>query len=254
MQSAGRHIAALCVAACVIALSMPAALAQQPSTWIYDVFVQECRKSGGTPGSTREQYLRGERFKCNTGSSGQAGLPPDGATTKECKINIDWVFEDRGARARYESERRAGKSAFEAVVGAQAHNAPVQRLLRQCQTWAESYLGSQQGTQPGGVTLGNRRLGQEDCRCIDVVPTGESNFQGQPGYRVSNKCDGMNVSVRFDGTISRMGGDLGLTTTAQAGLMGPGQQRVVRSAAGWTITSIKAVGLNNAAGSYSCNY
>lgn len=65
-----------------------------------------------------------------------------GGQCSAVKENIDWVFRDRGAQATYAQQMQAGKSDFEAVVGAQGHNRPVQDLLRRCQSVAEAYLAS----------------------------------------------------------------------------------------------------------------
>jgi hypothetical protein len=171
-----------------------------------------------------------------------------GEQCSQVKENIEWVFRDRGAQATYDQQRGTGKSAFEAVVGAQGHNRPVQDLLRRCQAWAEAYLASY-GAQGGGVTLSNRPLGESDCRCISAVPTGDVDFNGSAAYKVTNSCDGLDVSVRFTDAVSPDGV---FSSWAQAGLMGTGQERIVQVSPIYLVPSISAYSLRNAAGAYTC--
>jgi hypothetical protein len=194
-----------------------------------------------------EQRMRGACRQCCTAAFG-----PGGCDQEKAKINVDWVFDDAGAQATYRQQLNRGKSAFEAVVGAQAHNPPVQNALRQCQTWVESYLASR-GAPGGGITLSNRALGPSDCRCISVLRAGNVDTQGRQAYRGVNACDGMNVSVRFIGDILSLTPSLELSSWVQAGLLGANQERIVWAPA-WKIVSIKALGLKNAAGSFTCQF
>ncbi|MEQ1715802.1 MAG: hypothetical protein ABL907_07440 [Hyphomicrobium sp.] len=241
-----------------ISLSVASAHAQQDGAWIYDIFVQKCRESGGSPGSTREQYLRGEKFVCRDSSSGRStGRPPANCST-EAKINVDWVFNDGGARSTYTRQRASGLSPFDAVVAAQGHNPNVQALLRQCQAWVDSYLLSRADLPspgaPGDPTLSRRKLGPGDCRCISVLPTGTTNSNGMAGYRVVNTCDPLKAAVRFVGDIARLSPGYGLSSWAQAGLVGGGKEATVYAPPDWTLVSIKAVTLTSTANSHTCNF
>jgi hypothetical protein len=203
----------------------------------------------------REKGMRGaSEYCCNLAfGSGASRLPPGSPEIcqNEAKVDVDWVFNDRGARSTYLQQRSIGKSAFEAVVGAQAHNPQVQTLLRRCQAWAESYLGLL-GEPSGGVTLSSRILTTADCRCISVLPTRDLDREGRLAYRVINSCDGLEVSVQFTGDILRLSPDTSaFSSWAQAGLLGNNQERTVRAPA-WNIVNINSIAIRNAAGSLTC--
>jgi hypothetical protein len=162
----------------------------------------------------------------------------------KAKINVDWIFADRGATGTFESHRRMGESAFEAAVSAQGHNPPVQQLLRQCRAWVEAYLG-----QSDGCTLANRTPGPDTCRCISVRPTGQSDPTGAPTYRVTNSCpDGLRVSVQFVDAVSTGG----TPSTGQAQLICPTKASLIRAPQTFQIPSISAVTLQGATGAYTC--
>jgi len=225
--------------------------AQQQGAWIYDVFVQKCREAGGTPGTSKEQFLRGETFQCRNG--GASRPTPGGATAcgTEAKINVDWVFQDRGARARYAERRRQGDVPFDAVVAAQAHNPRVQSLLRGCRDWVESYLAGM-----GEADAGRRSPTpptRADCRCISVLPTNDLDWQGRLAYRVINSCDALEVAVSFGYDILRLSPDpnRAFTSLAQAGQVGRNEERLVRAPAG-TIVTIKGYALRRAGVTVAC--
>jgi len=179
----------------------------------------------------------------------KAGPAPAGCES-EVKIAIDWVLLlDRGAQARYAQFRSEGKSAFEAVVGAQAHNPPVQRMLQQCRGVAEAYLlnrgfaaGGQAAPPQRESGLGSRPLSVQDCRCISVLPTATA------GYRVVNSCDMMEVAVNFsDASLSHashsMWGTAVRVGQGKEGMVYPGSQRV---------PSIRAFYIRNSAHTFTC--
>ena len=222
----------------------------QESAWIYDIFVKECQKSGGTPRSTLQQYMRGEKFNCETGgSSGRSTARGGNACERESKISIDWVFNDRGALATYNRNRQQGKSAFDAVVAAQGHNPRAQRSLRDCKQWAQTYL-AQRGAAPGGLTMPTRALGQTDCACISVVPAGPAGL-----YRVTNRCDAMEITVGFGGDIARLSpSPNAIAAPASAGVVTQGKPGMARAPGHFTIVSINSVGLKNAGSSFVCRF
>jgi hypothetical protein len=79
------------------------------------------------------------------------------------KIDIDWVLDvDAGAQGTYRRNRAAGKSPFESVVAAQAHNRPVQARLRECQLWAENYIAGKL-SGPSATNALSRSF-EEACR------------------------------------------------------------------------------------------
>lgn len=171
--------------------------------------------------------------------------PCDPALQAKAKINVDWVFADRGATNTYNLHRQMGESAFEAVVSAQAHNPPVQNLLRQCRPWVEAYLKT-----GGGCTLGNRAPGPNDCGCISVTPSGEYDPTGMPIYQVSSSCpDGFNVSVGFVDAAVSTGSS---ASWGQPRLVCPSQSYHTRPPQTFQIPSITGMSLQNAAGNYSC--
>ncbi len=220
--------------------------------FIYDTFVAECRKSGGTPGSTLAQYERGEPFVCNQSGSAQSR---GGAASNECKgeakINIDWIFADDGARARFGQLRRAGKSPLDAAIGAQAHNPKVQKLLQRCTVWVSEYL---QSLGSGGQVGDESGPTQADCRCISVVPAGTVDVYDRPAFTVSNSCPALAVKVRFTGDILSFAARAdAFSAWGDAGRIADGGSSVVY-APDWTIVSIKAVSISNSVGSFLCNY
>jgi hypothetical protein len=162
----------------------------------------------------------------------------------KAKINVDWIFSDGGARNTFDLHRQMGESAFEAAVSAQAHNPPVQALLRQCRAWVEAYL-----RQPGGCSLGNREPGPDSCQCVSVLPTGQFDQTGTPIYQVTNSCpDGMNVSVQFVDAASSGGSP----SIGQAHLIYPSKSYTLRPPQTFAVPSISAIGLQTAGGAYTC--
>lgn len=220
----------------------------QASSWTYDIFVAQCQKAGGTVGSSREQYVRGERFVCNQeGASGASKASTDPSCAAEAKINTDWVLSgDKGAQGRYARSKGNGNLPFEALIEAQAHNPNAQASLRRCQAWVENYLASSGETAGGGPQQG--APSSPDCPCISVVPTGESDFEGRRGYRVTNsRCGPLNVIVLFtDATATS------LSSRADAGRLVGGQSSLVRAPATYRIPSLSSYGLRNDAGGYTC--
>lgn len=161
----------------------------------------------------------------------------------KAKINVDWIFADRGATGTFESHRRMGESAFEAAVSAQGHNPPVQQLFRQCRAWVEAYLG-----RSNGCTLADRTPGPDTCRCISVIPIGQDQT-GTPIYRVTNSCpDGLRVGVQFVDAAA-----MGATpSTGPAQLICPTKDFQVRAPQTFQIPSISAMRLEAATGGYTC--
>jgi hypothetical protein len=178
-------------------------------------------------------------------SDGASSPLPFGMCATEARINVDWVFSDPGARATYHRLRGTGRSAFEAVVGAQAHNARVQDLFRRCQAWTQSYL-SQLGEGRDGVTLSNRALTAADCSCISVLPAGVRLF------RATNSCDSLEVAVNFTGDILHFSPDpWALSAPGRLGVLGPNQALIIR-APDWVVVNIAGYALRSAVNSISC--
>jgi hypothetical protein len=230
---------------------LPDAALSQPSDWIYDIFVKECREAGGRPASSMEEYRRGEQFRCDRGGSGQSNAVPEGVCSTEAKEAVDWVFRDKGARATYTRLFSEGRTPFDSVVGAQGHNPSAQDVLLGCRPWVETYLASLGATR-NGPALGNRKLDARDCECISVIPVG-ANEQGRATYRVSNSCDGMNVAVRFVGDILSLSARDAFSSWGSAGLLAYGLSSEVM-APDLKYTSIATVKLKNASSSYTCNF
>jgi len=216
----------------------------QSSAWTYDIFVSECRKAGGTVGSTLEQYTRGERFICQRGASGSSQPGPEPSCSREAKINTDWVLsQDKGARLRFNQALSAGKSAFDALLTAQAHNPGAQKSLQSCQAWVETYLRGKGENRDGRQVAAAPT--SESCPCITIVPSGNSDLDGRAEYRVSNRCAALNVTVVFvDATATS------LSARADAGLVG--RPTTVKAPATFRIPSLEAYNLRNDSGNYTC--
>ena len=196
----------------------------------------------------------------NTSSGASSRLPPKGFERRrggprqcdaaEARINVDWVlFRDRGAQKRYRKFLALGMSPFDAVVTAQAHNPPVQELLRRCRSWTTAYLG--QFIQPPTV----RRPSRQACKCVGVYPTGTTSPLGNPRYRVTNnpRCGALGISVLFKGSSLYWPGRLLLASWSKAGEMASGEQRFVY-APGWRFVTIAGVRVSNAGGSRTCRF
>jgi hypothetical protein len=204
-----------------------------------------CVQQTGLNNAARCRQQAVQACQCNAANQCGGGGFCDAAMQAKAKINIDWVFADRGARATFSTHRQMGESAFEAVVSAQAHNPPVQALLRECRAWAEGYIN-----QAGGCTLGDQAPGPAQCRCISVQPTGEFDQTGTPIYLVTNACpDGMKVNVQFVDALPQTGGP---ASWGPPILTCPAHSYKVRAPQTFTIPSINAYGLRNAGGSYTC--
>ena len=224
----------------------------QQGAWIYDVFVQKCRDAGGTPGISKDQFIRGEKFQCQNGGASTRPPAAGGAACEtEAKINVDWVFADRGARARYTEQRKQGDVPFDAVVAAQAHNPRVQSLLRGCRGWVESYLAGR--AEPDARRPPRPPLTRADCRCISVLPTSDLDWQGRLAYRVINSCDSLEVAVSFGYDILRLSPDPSnaFASLAQAGGLARNEERLVRAPAG-TIVTIKGYAIRRAGSTVAC--
>lgn len=244
-------MAALLLAAIRLTGMTGLALAQQ-SSWTYDIFVNECRKAGGMVGSTREQYMRGERFICDRSGGGGQSRGGNDRVCAEAKINIDWVlFSDRGAYARFSQARGRGFSPLDAIIFAQSHNGNAQQTIMNCKDWATSYLGgipaAGAGGPSNGVTLSNRSLGPSDCRCVTVLPTDEVDFGGRRAYRVSNSCDGLEISVQFIEKVP----DRSMSSASPFSLLGSGAETKIWAPA-YKLASISGFSMRNVASSFTC--
>jgi hypothetical protein len=170
----------------------------------------------------------------------------DAAEEAKAKINVDWVFTDKGAQTTFSLHRQMGESCFEAVVSAQAHNPPVQQLLRQCQAWSTAYLSQKPGCG-GGCTLGNSVPGPQDCKCISIRPTG-TDQTGSTIYTVTNSCtDGFKVAVTFIDASTNA-----LPSTGQPLLVCPTLSYTVRAPQTYRVPSISGYSMQNGAGTYGC--
>ncbi|MCS3761564.1 hypothetical protein [Bradyrhizobium centrosematis] len=183
---------------------------------------------------------------CNTATNrcSGAGGSCSAQLEAEAKINVDWILADRGARGTFESHKQLGESPFDAAVSAQAHNPPVQKLLRQCRGWVEAYLG-----RGGPCTLSDTPPDAATCRCITVLPTGQFDQTGAPSYKVSSSCTGAyNISVQFiDASASGAP-----PSTGQPQLVCPSKSFVVRAPQTFLIPSISGVRLQSANGGHTC--
>ncbi len=164
----------------------------------------------------------------------------------KAKVNVDWVFSDKGAQATYAQHRSEGESCFQAVLSAQAHNRPVQKLLRACQGFVTNYLNK--FGKCNGCTLANVPPGSQDCQCITIVPTGEFDETGTPFYRVTNNCPAaMKVSVTFVDAATDLP-----PSSGQPLLLCPPMSFLVRPPQWYVIPSISGYGIWTAAGFRSC--
>ena len=187
-----------------------------------------------------------------------AELRPGACGTRaqqEAKTNIDWVLQkDAGAQAQYRKFRANGQAPVDAVISAQTHNPHAQQTIRQCRDWATRYIaGLPQPAPPAPPPppMSRRQLTRADCRCISVLPTGNPDAAGRPSYRVTNRCDLMQVAILFKGAIGSTPGDLGFSYTADAGAVGNDGAAVVQ-APGWSLISIASYTLRNSGSSISC--
>lgn len=216
--------------------------AQSSSAWTYEIFVNECKKAGGAVASSLDQYLRGERFVCQTGNLAGSRKSDLTQCEREAKQNVDWVTSlDSGAKAVFDRRVLLGDSPFEAVLFAQMHNPKVQALLKECRSWVETYLGA-----PGHTLV------QNDCRCVSVRPANEKDFEGRATYFVSNTgsgCSTMSFTVGFVDATTSAGSTF---SWASAGSITVGQTRRIQAPATFRIVSISAVELRNAASSHTC--
>jgi hypothetical protein len=213
-------------------------------------------QTGPSNSSCRPQAVR----DCNCDPStdrcrGEQACTP--ALQAKAKINVDWVFSNAGAKITYQLHTGMGESAFQAVESAQAHNPPVQSLLRECQGWVEAYLAGLH-KQGGPCTLGGRPPGPQDCSRFSVIPAG-TDGTGTPYYRVTDAGSddqAMNVSVGFVDA----GSSLAYNGVAGGSSPSYGQPQfachslpfTVRPPQTFTIPSISAISLQNAGGTYTC--
>jgi hypothetical protein len=104
-----------------------------------------------------------------TGSqSNLSTLPPPGCP--DAKEAVDWVFRDAGARQTYLTNRQNGRSPFDAVFNAQAHNPRAQADLNNCRNWVTGYLGTVPLANGGIPTVGSPAPGCDDARAaVDWV-------------------------------------------------------------------------------------
>jgi hypothetical protein len=220
----------------------------QQGAWMYDIFVEECLKASGRPGSTREQFLRGEKFNCIRGGSGASAEGPSGACAfGEAKTAVDWVFSDRGAQRTYASALADGKSGFDAVLTAQGHNPRAQAALRNCASQIEAYLQNRGKARP--ATMSSRKLGPQDCTCVSIVPAAGGPRQ----FQVTNRCDAMKISVLFGGDTLQFSPDPGsFSGWAAAGIVSAETQSVIQAPEHWTVVTIEAYELKNAATHFTC--
>lgn len=179
------------------------------------------------------------------GQFAPASLDMTGTCARNNRINVDWVFDDAGANARYRRLLADGRSRFEAVMAAQGHNPPVQRSFLQCRAWVEAYLASRDSASSAADPV----LGTEDCRCISAVPTGNGGIDGQGReYRVSNSCAALDVAVQFvDAANSTR------TTWARLGELAGGGSRTV-FAPGYDIPSIRAIEVRRGSAFRTCAF
>jgi len=84
----------------------------------------------------REKSMKGAtEYCCNQAF----GSKPQDCRRDEARINIDWVFNDAGARATYQTGRRGGQTPFEACIRAQGHNPRAARVIQECSSFSMRY-------------------------------------------------------------------------------------------------------------------
>ncbi len=182
-----------------------------------------------------EEYQR-----CLRGGGGASQAPPAPPGCEEAKENVDWVFRDAGAKNRYLGGRSAGKSAFDSVYAAQAHNPAAQRTLLDCQQWVIDYLG--RGGAPGGNPPDDPPPGDADCSCASVIPVGGRRFQ------VRNSCPPMKMSVRFVDAMNDT-----RSAWVAAGQVSPAMSKTI-TAPEYELPSISAVSLRTSTTSIVCRF
>lgn len=129
----------------------------------------------------------------------------DCSTVKE---NIDWVFRDPGAQRTFAQQKSSGKSDFEAVIGAQAHNRPVQDLLRRCQAVAQAYLDSRDAA--GASTGADDGLSDAMRKRLDEVmddPVRRDPYLGTLGAEERARANAYINNKRVIGSAKRNPGD-----------------------------------------------
>ncbi|GEP07381.1 hypothetical protein MOX02_54190 [Methylobacterium oxalidis] len=172
------------------------------------------------------------------------GPAPDNCAS--AKLNVDWVFTDAGATRTYQGYRRAGRSPYDALHGAQDHNPAAQASLEQCRGWVETYLASRGDAVPPISKA--RFLTRSDCQCASVIPTGMQVQGGKPQYRVTGSCDPLIISVRFTNAMNET-----QSAWVNAGILSGGGGRTI-TAPNYELTSIRAIELKNADYSVSCPF
>lgn len=179
------------------------------------------------------------------GASGQSGPDLRGACARENRGNVDWVFVDAGAQARFRAFLAGGRAPFDALMAAQGHNPPVQQSFLRCRGWVEAYLeGRGPEDRPDDAPLG-----PEACRCASVVPTGGGGF-GERGreYRVTNACSALAIAIQFVDAANTA-----RTAWTQAGELAPGGGVTVAAPA-YDVPSIRAVEVRRGSASRTCVY
>ena len=137
------------------------------------------------------------------------------------------------------------------IPKAGSHNGNAQQTIMNCKDWATSYLGgipaAGAGGPSNGVTLSNRSLGPSDCRCVTVLPTDEVDFGGRRAYRVSNSCDGLEISVQFIEKVP----DRSMSSASPFSLLGSGAETKIWAPA-YKLASISGFSMRNVASSFTC--
>lgn len=219
----------------------------QEGDWIYDVFVDECRKAGGSPASSLNDYRRGEQFRCDQNGAGRSGTAlTDAVCETEAKEGVDWVFRDAGARATYARALQDGRTPFDSVVHAQGHNPSAQAVLRRCRGWTEAYLADI------GEVGQPRPLSAKDCECISVEQV-RVDARRRAVYRISNSCDPMHISIRFGADILSLTGGPALSSWVRVGTLARGAEARI-FAPDRKFSTMVGIALENPSSSFSCTF
>jgi hypothetical protein len=97
----------------------------------------------------KEKGMRGAtEYCCNIAFGGSATA----CRRDEARININWVFENPGARATYSRGRRGGQTPFQACIFAQGHNPRAAESIRQCPGYSIFYCNQKDQELRGNST------------------------------------------------------------------------------------------------------
>jgi hypothetical protein len=180
-------------------------------------------------------------------------LPNGSCNWSEAKINLDWVLQDAGAKATYFMWRGYRMDPVRALIQAQAHNRHAQQTLMNCFSMLADALADIDPTSRNPVPepLSNRRLSLEDCHCVTILPTGENDPSGRPGYTVKNTCiDAFMMTLTMLGSIGSS--KPSLVSNSEHEFLMRSQQQINYSGPDSAIVSISGWMLRDATSKLQC--